>query len=83
MTTFIISIILVFIGVELLVRFIIEPLILRNKNKNKVSKSSTSKLDTQFNLATETMYDGGKIYKPEVSNNDVNDENISKDEVKS
>lgn len=83
MITFIISIILVFIGVELLVRFIIEPLILGRNKKNKVSKSSTSKLDTKFRLATETMYDGGKTFTPEVSENAVKDENISKDEVKS
>lgn len=83
MITFIIGIILVFIGVELLVRFIIEPLILWKEKKNKVSKSFTSKLDTKFKLATETMYDGGETHTSEVSSNEVDDKNNSKDEVKS
>lgn len=81
MITFIISVILVFIAVDLLVRFIVEPLIL-GKHK-KASKFSKSKLDPTFKLATETMYDGGKPHTQEVSSNANNEENISKDEVKS
>jgi hypothetical protein len=81
MITFIISVVLVFIAVDLFVRLIVEPMILRKSKK--VSKSSTSKLDPTFKLATETMYDGGKLHSAELSNNAVYDENNSKDEVKS
>ncbi len=83
MFIFIISLILVFIGVDLFVRFVVEPLILGSNKKNKVSKSSIPKLDPSFKLATETMYDGGKPHTSEVSSNAVDDKNISKDEVKS
>lgn len=77
MLTFIIGLVIVFIAVDLFVRFIVDPLIL-GKHK-KAFKSSQSKLDPTFKLATETMYDGGKPHKPEVSKNDADNENDSKD----
>ena len=76
MLKFIIGVALVFIAVDLFVRFVVDPLIL-GKYK-KVSKSSKSKLDPTFKLATETMYDGVKPHKPEASKNAA-DENNSKD----
>jgi hypothetical protein len=81
MFTFVISVVIIFIAVDLLVRFLIEPLIM-GKFK-KAPKSSISKLDPSFKLATETMYDGGEAHRPEVPNNEVNDEENLKDEVKS
>ena len=77
MLTFIIGVAIVFIAVDLFVRFIVEPLI-AGKHK-KVSKSSKSKLDPTFRLAAETMYDGGKPHKPEASKNAVDNKNNSKD----
>jgi len=81
MLTFIIGVVVVFIAVDLFVRLVVEPLILR-KSKRK-SNYSTSKLNPKFKLATETMYDGGKPHTDGSSKNVVNDEIISKDEVKS
>lgn len=77
MLTFIISLAIVFIAVELFVRLIVDPWILGKFKRSP--KSSTSKLDPTFKLATETMYDGGKEHKPEALKNEKN----SKDEVKS
>ena len=76
MLTFIIGVAIVFIAVDLFVRFIVDPLIL-GKYK-KASKSSKSKLDPTFKLATETMYDGGKPHKPEKSKNTIDNKNDSK-----
>lgn len=81
MLTFIISVAVVFIAVELFVRLVVDPLILGKFKKS--SKISQSKLDPTFKLATETMYDGGKAHKPEASKNAAKNENTSKDEVKS
>ena len=81
MLTFIIGVVVVFIAVDLFVRLVVDPMILGKKEK--LSKSSTSKLNPGFKLATETMYDGGKPHTKGSSKNVVNDEKISKDEVKS
>ena len=83
MIIFIISFILVLIGVDLFVRFVLEPWICGTNKKNKVSKSTVPKLDPTFKLATETMFDGGKPNSTEESNNTGSDNNISEDEVKS
>ncbi len=81
MFTFIISVVLVFIAVDLFVRFVLEPWIVGSDKKNKVSKSVSPKLDPSFKLATETMYDGGEPHTSDSSKSD--DKNNSKDEVKS
>ncbi len=81
MLTFIIGVVVVFIAVDLFVRLVVEPMILGKKEK--LAKSSRSKLNPNFKLATETMYDGGKPHTDGSSKNDVKKENISKDEVKS
>lgn len=81
MLTFIIGVVVVFIAVDLFVRLVVEPMILRKSKK--VSNYSPSKLNPKFKLATETMYDGGKPHTDGASKNAVKNENISKDEVKS
>lgn len=63
MLTFILVLLLVFIGVELLVRFVIDPLASGSNKKNKVSKSYTPVFDPTLKLASETMYDGGEVHK--------------------
>lgn len=63
MFTFILVLILVFIGVDLLVRFVIDPLAAGSHKKNKKSKSYTPGFDPTIRLASETMYDGGEIHK--------------------
>ncbi|MBE0539323.1 MAG: hypothetical protein IH620_06390, partial [Ignavibacterium sp.] len=60
MLTFLLILILVFIGVDLLVRFVIDPLASGSNKKSKVSKSYSQRFDPTIKLATETMYDGGK-----------------------
>lgn len=60
MLTFILILIAVFIGVDLLVRFVIDPLASGSNKKHKVSKSFTPRFDPTIKLASETMYDGGK-----------------------
>ena len=81
MIKFIILLVIVFIGVELLVRFILEPLFEKSYKKKKVSKPSSSKLNPEFRLAAETMYDGGKPHAPEKGDNKSDGEKITKDGV--
>jgi len=68
MLTFLIVLILVFIGVDLLVRFVIDPLASGSSKKSKVSKSYTPRFDPTLKLASETMYDGGELHKEEKPN---------------
>jgi hypothetical protein len=82
MFTFIIILVLVFIGVDLLVRFVIDPLASGSNKKNKVSNSYTPGFDPTIKLATETMYDGGKLHDEEKSKNKTKDADISKDKSK-
>ncbi|MCK9425946.1 MAG: hypothetical protein M0Q21_07915 [Ignavibacteriaceae bacterium] len=79
MITFLLILILVFVGVDLLVRLVIDPLASGSAKKNKVSKSFTSRFDPTISLASETMYDGGKLHNETYSSNASEKENISKD----
>ena len=79
MATFLIILILVFIAVDLFVRFVIDPLASGSNKKNKVSQSYTPRFDPTIKLAIETMYDGGKPLNKEESSSTTEDENISKD----
>jgi hypothetical protein len=79
MLTFLIILVLVFIGVDLLVRFVIDPLASGSNEKNKISKSSTPRFDSTLKLASETMYDGGKLNNEGKSSCSTKDENCSKD----
>ncbi|HMN49380.1 MAG TPA: hypothetical protein PKD67_09605 [Ignavibacteriaceae bacterium] len=79
MLTFLLILVLVFIGVDLLVRFVIDPLASNSIKKNKVPKSFTPRFDPTIKLASETMYDGGKLHKEEESKSANENENISKD----
>lgn len=76
MVTFLIIFVLVLVAVDLLVRFVIEPLILAADNKNKVPKPFATKFDPSVKLATETMYDGGKPHKEETQESKSDEENI-------
>lgn len=78
MLTFILVLVLVFIGVELLVRFVIDPLASGSYKKNKVGKSYTPVFDPTLKLASETMYDGGEVHK-EDEQHKAKDEDPSKD----
>jgi len=79
MVTFLLILVLVFIAVDLFVRFVIDPLASGSNKKNKISKSFTPRFDPTIKLAIETMYDGGKPLKKEESSDTTKDENISKD----
>jgi hypothetical protein len=79
MLTFLIILVLVFIGVDLFVRFVIDPLASSSNKKHKVAKSYTPRFDPTIRLATETMYDGGKLHKEDKSDSNSKDADISKD----
>jgi hypothetical protein len=79
MATFLIILVLVFVGVDLLVRLVVDPLLAASNKKNKVSKSFSPRFDPTFKLATETMYDGGKEHDEEKFSGKINDGNTSQD----
>jgi hypothetical protein len=81
MLTFILILIAVFIGVDLLVRFVIDPLASGSNKKHKVSKSYTPRFDPTIKLASETMYDGGKPHEGKSSGESENID-LSKDTSK-
>ncbi len=83
MLTFLLVLVLVFIGVDLLVRFVIDPLASGSHKKNKVAKSFTSRFDPTLKLASETMFDGGKPHNDEKSKSSDKNENIVKDDSSS
>lgn len=79
MLTFLLILIAVFIGVDLLVRFVIDPLASGSNKKHKVSKAYTPRFDPTMKLASETMYDGGKPHSEVKSSTETKDAEISKD----
>ena len=83
MFTFLLILILVFIGVDLLVRFVIDPLASGSNKKHKVLKSYTPRFDPTIKLASETMYDGGRLHNEDQSGNSSKAQNPSKDSSKS
>lgn len=60
MITFLFIVALVLLVVDLIVRFIVDPLLISSREKNKDEKSLKTKFDPSVVLATETMFDGGK-----------------------
>jgi hypothetical protein len=81
MLTFLFILILVFVGVDLLVRFVIDPLASGSNKKHKESKSYTPRFDPTIKLASETMYDGGKPHEVKSSGESENAD-LSKDTSK-
>ncbi len=77
MIKFLLMCVIVFIVVDLFVRFVVEPLIRSSNKKDRQVKSSAIKFDPSFRLATETMYDGGKPFKNEEIESTEKEENIS------
>lgn len=70
MVNFLLILFAAFVAVDLIVRFVIDPLLKASREKSKVSKSYSTKFDPSVRLATETMFDGGKPH---------NEENIKSD----
>jgi hypothetical protein len=60
MIQFLIIFVLVLVAVDLLVRFVIDPMIKASRNKAKLEKAPSPRFDPTLKLATETMFDGGK-----------------------
>lgn len=79
MLTFLIILVLVFVAVDLFVRFVIDPLASGSNKKHKVSKSYSQRFDPTIKLATETMYDGGKLHNEDKSGCSSKVAEISKD----
>lgn len=76
MIQFLIIFVLVLVAVDLLVRFVIDPMIKASRNKTKLEKSPSPRFDPTLKLATETMFDGGKPHP------DGQTDNAGKDETK-
>jgi len=79
MITFLLILILVFIGVDLLVRLVIDPLASGTTKKNNTSKVFSSRFDPTIRLASETMYDGGKLHNEKDSDSLTENGNVSED----
>jgi hypothetical protein len=79
MFTFLIILILVFVGVDLLVRFVIDPLASGSNKKRKLSKSFSPRFDPTIKLASETMYDGGRLHNDDQSDSTTKDDNLSEE----
>jgi hypothetical protein len=79
MFTFLVILAFVFVAVDLLVRFVIDPLLASSNKKKKVARSFAPGLNQTIKLAGETMYDGGKLHKEEESNSAIKPEGVSKD----
>lgn len=79
MLTFLLILVLVFTGVDLLVRFVIDPLASASNKNKKTSKSFSPRFDPTIKLASETMYDGGKQHSKEESKSTDKNENIATD----
>lgn len=82
MLTFLLILVAVFIGVDLLVRFVIDPLASGSNKKHKDSRSYTPRFDPSMKLASETMYDGGKPHNEVKSTTVTKDADILKDTSK-
>lgn len=82
MVIFLLSLVAVFIVVDLLVRFVFEPMIDPSKKRIKAPKPVSSRFDPTVRLATETMFDGGKPHKDgeSVNESEIKSENNSIDE---
>jgi len=63
MVVFLLALVAVFIVVDLLVRFVFEPMVDPSKKRIKAPKLATNRFDPRVKLATETMFDGGKPHK--------------------
>lgn len=79
MFTFIVVLIFVFVAVDLLVRFVIEPMLTTSKKKKKTVKSFSPRFDPTVTLATETMYDGGEPHNDEKSKSSISGDDASAD----
>jgi hypothetical protein len=78
MIRFLLICVLVFVVVDLFVRFIVEPLIISSNKKVKSAETKSSKFDPNLKLATETMYDGGKPQNEQKTEPVQKKEDISK-----
>lgn len=79
MFTFLVILAFVFVAVDLLVRFVIDPLLASSNKKTKVARSFNPRLNQTIKLAGETMYDGGKLHNEKESSSAEKPENISKE----
>jgi len=79
MFTFLVILAFVFVAVDLLVRFVIDPLLASSNKKKKVERSFNPGLNQTIKLAGETMYDGGKLHKEDESSSTIKVEDVSKD----
>jgi len=69
MWTFLLILVLVFAAVDLLVKFVVDPLASKKWKKNKSIASKEDIIEPAIGLVGATMYDGGKSKDTEESKN--------------
>ena len=70
-----------FLVVDLLVRFVIQPLIISSDKKAKSAESKVSNFNPKFRLVSETMYDGGKPLNEQAAEPVQKNESISNNDT--
>jgi len=78
MWTFLLILVLVFAGVDLLVKFVVDPLASKKWKRDIPVVSKTKIIESSVGLVGATMYDGGKSNDTEELNNKTSDGNIKK-----
>jgi hypothetical protein len=81
MWTFLIALVLVFIAVDLLVKFVIDPLASKKWGKNKVIGPKEEIIQPSMGFVGATMFDGGKTKETENLNSKTGEANIKKEEL--
>jgi hypothetical protein len=71
MWTFLLILLLVFAAVDLLVKFVIDPLASKKWKMKKAAEPKEKIVEPSIGLVGATMYDGGKSKETEKSNNET------------
>ncbi len=81
MWTFLLILVLVFAVVDLLVKYVVDPLASKKWKKDKVVVSKAKNIESSIGLVGATMYDGGKSKEAEELNAKTYDGNTKKEEL--
>jgi hypothetical protein len=81
MWTFLLALVLVFVAVDLLVKFVIDPLASKKWKKNKVIDSKEEIIQSSMGFVGATMFDGGKAKETENLNSKTGEADIKKEEL--
>jgi hypothetical protein len=81
MWTFLLILVLVFAAVDLLVKFVVDPLASKKWKKNKPVRSKEEMTESSLGFVGATMYDGGKSKETEKTNDTTGDDNTKKEDL--